>query len=84
MSNNKENNAFIKHLHLKGFKSIVDLEVSLQNGLNVVIGANGSGKTNFVEFLKYALRGNRSEELKQPYSFNVLFETEESDREFEE
>ena len=84
MSNNKENNAFIKHLHLKGFKSIVDLEVSLQNGLNVVIGANGSGKTNFVEFLKYALRGNRSEELKQPYSFNVLFETAEGDVKIEE
>ena len=84
MSNNKENNAFIKHLHLKGFKSIVDLEVSLQNGLNVVIGANGSGKTNFVEFLKYALRGNRSEELKYPYYFSVLFETTEGDVEFEE
>ena len=74
MSNNKENNAFIKHLHLKGFKSIVDLEVSLQNGLNVVIGANGSGKTNFVEFLEEILTNNAMN-ITKPYFFQFEFKS---------
>ena len=74
MSNNKENNAFIKHLHLKGFKSIVDLEVSLQNGLNVVIGANGSGKTNFVKFLEEILTNNAMN-ITKPYFFQFEFKS---------
>lgn len=42
---------YIKKVHLKGYKSIKDLEVELHPGLNIIIGANGSGKTNFIDFL---------------------------------
>ena len=45
-----ENQAYISKVHLKGYKSIKDLEIDFKPGLNIVIGANGSGKTNFVEF----------------------------------
>ncbi|MEM1122751.1 MAG: AAA family ATPase, partial [Bacteroidota bacterium] len=45
------NAAYISHVHLKGYKSILDTEVELHPGLNVIIGPNGSGKTNFLEFL---------------------------------
>lgn len=45
-----ENQAYISKVHLKGYKSIKDLEIDINPGLNIVIGANGSGKTNFVEF----------------------------------
>ncbi len=45
-----ENQAYISKVHLKGYKSIKDLEIDFKPGLNIVIGANGSGKANFVEF----------------------------------
>jgi len=52
VSTNKHTNpAYISHVHLKGYKSIIDTEVELHPGLNILIGPNGSGKTNFLEFL---------------------------------
>jgi predicted ATP-dependent endonuclease of OLD family len=44
--------AYISKVHLKGYKSIRDLEIDFKPGLNIIIGPNGSGKTNFLEFLK--------------------------------
>jgi predicted ATPase len=52
MNNNKK--AYISKVHLKGYKSIRDLEIDFKPGLNVIIGPNGSGKTNFFEFLELA------------------------------
>lgn len=43
--------SYISRVRLKGYKSIIDTEVELKPGLNIIIGPNGSGKTNFVEFL---------------------------------
>ncbi len=79
MSNNNETNAFVKNVHLKGFKSIKDLEVRLNNGLNIIIGPNGSGKTNFVEFLKYALLTVSKESFKTPYTSQITFQTSNGD-----
>lgn len=46
--------AIIKKISLKGFKSIKSLEnFELSAGLNVLIGANGSGKSNFISFFKF-------------------------------
>ncbi len=42
---------YISHVRLKGYKSIIDTKVDLHPGLNIIIGPNGSGKTNFLEFL---------------------------------
>lgn len=50
----QEESAYITSLHLKGYKSIRDVSVTLNKGLNILIGANGSGKTNFLEFLDAA------------------------------
>ena len=46
----------IESVNLKGYKSIRDLSVDIKEGLNIIIGANGSGKTNFMEFLNLACR----------------------------
>jgi AAA15 family ATPase/GTPase len=46
--------AYISRVHLKGYKSIRDLEIDFKAGLNIIIGPNGSGKTNFLEFLDKA------------------------------
>lgn len=43
--------SYIENVHLKGYKSIRDLSVDFKPGINIIIGANGSGKTNFFEFL---------------------------------
>lgn len=45
----------ISHLKLSGYKSIKNLECDLKPGLNVIIGKNGSGKTNFLRFLQKLL-----------------------------
>lgn len=44
MSNN-----FIKHISLENYKSIKKLDLELKP-LNVLIGSNGSGKSNFISF----------------------------------
>ncbi len=41
----------LKHISIKGYKSIKDLDLDL-SPINVLIGANGSGKSNFISFFK--------------------------------
>lgn len=41
----------LDHLSLKGFKSIKELDIKLSN-LNIFIGANAAGKSNFINFFK--------------------------------
>ena len=50
--------AYISKVHLKGYKSIKDLEIDFKPGLNIIIGPNGSGKTNFLEWLDKAFSLN--------------------------
>ncbi len=73
MSTNKHTNpAYISHVHLKGYKSIIDTEVELHPGLNIIIGPNGSGKTNFLEFL-WKVSNIKFEELPNQISGNLNF-----------
>jgi predicted ATPase len=49
-------NGMLKQIQVSGFKSLEDFRLHFGRGLNVVIGPNGSGKTNiinFIEFLSY-------------------------------
>ncbi|MEM9887440.1 MAG: AAA family ATPase [Bacteroidota bacterium] len=41
----------IKHLEIAGYKSIKNMELELKP-INVLIGANGAGKSNFISFFK--------------------------------
>jgi ABC-type multidrug transport system ATPase subunit len=84
MSKNKETNAFIKNVHLKGFKSIKDLEVRLNNGLNIIIGPNGSGKTNFVDFVDALLKFDNKPKSQQQYSASIIGKNSESEFEIKE
>ncbi len=49
---------YISRVRLKGYKSIIDTKVDLHPGLNIIIGPNGSGKTNFLEFLSKLFKFN--------------------------
>lgn len=42
----------IKRLHVKNYKSFKEMEVELGK-FNVIIGPNASGKSNFIELLKF-------------------------------
>lgn len=42
----------LKSISIQGFKSIQNLDGLKLNGLNVLIGANGAGKSNFVDFFR--------------------------------
>ncbi|TKT92172.1 chromosome segregation protein SMC [Dyadobacter frigoris] len=44
----------IKKLHIKNFKSLVDLEIVEPNPFTVFVGANGVGKSNIFEALEFA------------------------------
>lgn len=43
--------AILKNIEIKGYRSIKDASLELRK-LNVLIGANGAGKSNFVSFFK--------------------------------
>jgi len=55
MSDTEEKRLLLKSAHLKGFKSIEDLTVEFRPGLNILIGKNGSGKSNLLEFLNISI-----------------------------
>ena len=39
--------------YIDGFRSLLDFHLTLTPGLNVLVGPNGSGKTNFLDFLEF-------------------------------
>ena len=42
----------MERIKIKGYKSIKDLDIKL-NPINILIGANGSGKSNFLSFFEF-------------------------------
>lgn len=42
----------LETITIKGYKSIADLEDFALNDLNVIVGANGAGKSNFISFFR--------------------------------
>ena len=54
----------LDHITIKGFKSLADIEKLELNDVNVLIGANGSGKSNFIEAFSF-LRALRKENLRR-------------------
>lgn len=45
--------AQLDNIYIKGFKSIKELKDLPLNNTNIIIGANGSGKSNFLEIFKF-------------------------------
>ncbi len=51
----KELGVFLKEVRLINYKSISKAETNFKPGLNIIIGNNGSGKTNFLDYLNLVL-----------------------------
>ena len=54
----------LDHITIKGFRSLAHVEKLRLNDVNVLIGANGSGKSNFVEAFSF-LRALRQRSLQR-------------------
>ena len=60
----------IESVRIRGFRSLADVELSNLQNANVLIGANGSGKSNFIRFfemMSWMLRSRRLGEFVQRY-----------------
>ncbi len=70
---------YLQHLHLINYRNYRNQEINLNRGINILLGANGQGKTNLLESIYYLatggnFRGNKDLELIQweaPY-FRLL------------
>ncbi len=71
----------IKSLHIKNFKSIVDLTINEPNPFTVFVGPNGSGKSNIFEALEYRIYDYKIDiEIKDDIYSNIFnFSVELSD-----
>ena len=55
---------YIKHLQLNNFRNYREQNIQFSQGINLLIGSNGQGKTNILEGINYLLTG-KSYRIKQ-------------------
>jgi len=55
MEDTNKDSLYLKEAHLSGYKSINQVDIEFQKGLNIIIGKNAAGKTNFLKFLSRVL-----------------------------
>lgn len=66
----------IEKIYVDGFKTLTDFELSLLPGLNILVGPNGSGKTNivsFFEFLAFLMETDASEATSRAGGAGAIF-----------
>ena len=77
----KQNKLYLKDVSLSGYKSIEDVHIEFEKGLNIIIGKNAAGKTNFLQFLNksllldYKALNNFKTSLKFQNGKEILLET---------
>jgi len=43
----------ITEIYVDGYRSLIDLKIPMQPGLNILVGPNGGGKTNILSFFEF-------------------------------
>lgn len=71
MTNSVNEILYLKEVYLSGYKSIKDVNIEFQKGLNIIIGKNAAGKTNFLKFLNKNLLLDYNE--LNNFSTNLIF-----------
>ena len=65
----------LRRVKIRGFKSFAgDVTLDLGPGLNVIVGPNGTGKSNFAEAIVWALGEQRSAKLRAPGMSDILYQ----------
>ncbi len=68
---NSKNKLFLTKAKLSGYKSINDVSINFVQGLNIIIGKNAVGKTNFLNFLNNSLSFDFSSSNNFETSFTI-------------
>lgn len=69
----EKKDTYLQHVSLKNYKSIKDVEIDFKPGLNIIIGKNASGKTNFVNGLNKVLSYKYNEILSSEFVVKAYF-----------
>ena len=72
----------IKHLHIKNFAIIDELDIELRPGLTVITGETGSGKTIIMDALSFSLGGKSDKILVRNGTKRAVVETELNNKNF--
>jgi len=75
----EKKDTYLQHVSLKNYKSIKDVEIDFKPGLNIIIGKNGSGKTNFINALNAILNFKYNDLLDTEYDIKASFKKGEID-----
>jgi len=69
----EKKDTYLQHVSLKNYKSIKDAEIDFKPGLNIIIGKNASGKTNFIDGLDKILAYEYNEILASEFAISAYF-----------
>ncbi|MDR1960763.1 MAG: chromosome segregation protein SMC [Gracilibacteraceae bacterium] len=68
------NSIFLKSITIQGFKSFADrLRIDLQDGMSVVVGPNGCGKSNIADAIRWVLGEQSAKNLRGGRMDDVIF-----------
>ena len=63
---------WIKKIHIENYKSLKEVDIELNEGVNVFIGKNNSGKSNIVDALMFLSKAVRNKNISDQYKEIVL------------
>ena len=58
---------WIKKIHIENYKSLKEVDIELNEGVNVFIGKNNTGKSNIVDALMFLSKAVRNENISDQY-----------------